>query len=55
MTGLEMSPQQSQHRLPYAAKELVVAGGGIGGLTAALALNLSGFDVAVYERAPAFS
>ena len=36
-------------------KKLIIAGGGIGGLTAALALNRAGFDVAVYERAPAFA
>jgi 2-polyprenyl-6-methoxyphenol hydroxylase-like FAD-dependent oxidoreductase len=37
------------------SKKLVIAGGGIGGLTAALALNRAGFDVAVYERAPTFT
>jgi 2-polyprenyl-6-methoxyphenol hydroxylase-like FAD-dependent oxidoreductase len=37
------------------SKKLIIAGGGIGGLTAALALNRAGFDVAVYERAPAFT
>jgi len=37
------------------SKKLIIAGGGIGGLTAALALNRTGFDVAVYERAPAFT
>jgi flavin-dependent dehydrogenase len=36
-------------------KKLIIAGGGIGGLAAALALILSGFEVAVYERAPAFT
>jgi 2-polyprenyl-6-methoxyphenol hydroxylase-like FAD-dependent oxidoreductase len=36
-------------------KKLIIAGGGIGGLTAALALNRAGFDVAVYERASAFT
>jgi 2-polyprenyl-6-methoxyphenol hydroxylase-like FAD-dependent oxidoreductase len=35
-------------------KKLIIAGGGIGGLTAALSLRQAGFDVAVYERAPAF-
>jgi 2-polyprenyl-6-methoxyphenol hydroxylase-like FAD-dependent oxidoreductase len=37
------------------SKKLIIAGGGIGGLTAALALNRAGFDVAVYEQAPAFT
>ena len=37
------------------SKKLIIAGGGIGGLTAALALNRAGFDVTVYERAPAFT
>jgi 2-polyprenyl-6-methoxyphenol hydroxylase-like FAD-dependent oxidoreductase len=37
------------------SKRLIIAGGGIGGLTAALALNRAGFDVAVYERAPTFT
>jgi len=36
-------------------KKLIIAGGGIGGLTAALALHRSGYDVAVYEQAPAFT
>jgi 2-polyprenyl-6-methoxyphenol hydroxylase-like FAD-dependent oxidoreductase len=36
-------------------KKLIIAGGGIGGLTAALALHRAGFDVAVYERARAFT
>jgi len=31
----------------------LIAGAGIGGLTAALALSRAGFDVAVFERAPA--
>jgi len=33
----------------------MVVGGGIGGMTAALALDRAGIDVAVYERAPAFA
>src|SRR5690606_38751566 len=33
---------------------ILVAGGGIAGLTAALAFSRRGFDVAVYERAAAF-
>jgi len=32
--------------------KVIVAGGGIGGLTAAIALRRSGFEVAVFERAP---
>jgi 2-polyprenyl-6-methoxyphenol hydroxylase-like FAD-dependent oxidoreductase len=36
-------------------KKLIIAGGAIGGFAAALALIRSGFDVAVYERAPAFT
>jgi FAD-dependent urate hydroxylase len=35
-------------------RKLIIAGGGIGGLAAALALHRAGFEVAVYERAPAF-
>src|SRR5579864_1062198 len=31
---------------------VLIAGGGIGGLTAALALNQRGFDVSLYEQAP---
>ena len=34
--------------------KVIVIGGGIGGLTAALALQRRGFDVVVYERARAF-
>jgi 2-polyprenyl-6-methoxyphenol hydroxylase-like FAD-dependent oxidoreductase len=37
------------------SKKLIIVGGGIGGLAAALALNRAGFDVAIYERAPAFT
>jgi 2-polyprenyl-6-methoxyphenol hydroxylase-like FAD-dependent oxidoreductase len=37
------------------SEKLIIAGGGIGGLTAALALTRAGFDVAVYEQAPAFA
>ncbi|HEX8981706.1 MAG TPA: FAD-dependent monooxygenase [Ktedonobacterales bacterium] len=36
-----------------AARRVLIAGGGIGGLTAAIALKRAGFAVAVYERAPA--
>lgn len=35
-------------------QRIIVVGGGIGGLAAALALQRRGFDVVVYERAPAF-
>jgi NADPH-dependent 2,4-dienoyl-CoA reductase/sulfur reductase-like enzyme len=31
---------------------VLIAGGGIGGLVAALALNQRGFDVSLYEQAP---
>src|SRR5437868_15248270 len=33
-------------------KPIVIAGGGVGGLTAALGLAQKGFDVTVLERAP---
>jgi glycine/D-amino acid oxidase-like deaminating enzyme len=36
-------------------KRLIIAGGGIGGMAAALALYRGGIDVTVLERAPAFS
>src|SRR5215213_9339422 len=35
------------------AMRIVIIGGGIGGLAAALALRREGFEIAVYERAPA--
>src|ERR1035438_1150378 len=35
--------------------KLIVAGGGIGGLTATLALHRAGIDVMLYERAPVFA
>jgi salicylate hydroxylase len=34
------------------AVRILIAGGGIGGLTAAIALSRQGFDVHVYEQAP---
>lgn len=34
-------------------RKIVIVGGGIGGLFAANALIAHGFDVSVYERAPA--
>jgi salicylate hydroxylase len=34
---------------------IIIVGGGIGGMTAALALSRSGHNVRLYERAPAFS
>lgn len=37
------------------AREMLVAGGGIGGLAAALACNRAGWRARVFERAPAFS
>src|ERR1035438_7228 len=36
------------------SKKLIIAGGGIGGLTAALALNRAGLDGAAYGRGAAF-
>ena len=38
-----------------ASKKLIIAGGGIGGMTAALALRRAGVDVTVFERAPQFA
>lgn len=35
------------------AAKILIAGGGIGGLTAAICLSRAGFDVEVYEQAPA--
>lgn len=37
------------------SKKIIIAGGGIGGMTAALALRRVGIDVTVYEQAPAFA
>jgi 2-polyprenyl-6-methoxyphenol hydroxylase-like FAD-dependent oxidoreductase len=37
------------------SQKLIVVGGGIGGLTAALALHRAGIGVTVFERAPAFT
>lgn len=36
-------------------RQALVAGGGIGGLAAALAMSRAGWDVRLFERAPAFS
>ena len=41
-------PMKSQSKKPH----ILVAGGGLGGLTAALALLKRGYDVDVYEQAP---
>ncbi|HCY14631.1 MAG: FAD-dependent oxidoreductase [Curvibacter sp. GWA2_64_110] len=38
-----------------ASKQVLIAGGGIGGLAAALASSRAGWQVRLYERAPAFS
>jgi 2-polyprenyl-6-methoxyphenol hydroxylase-like FAD-dependent oxidoreductase len=46
---------KSSFRQTYVSKKLLIAGGGIGGMAAALALHRAGIDVAVYERAPAFT
>ena len=43
-----MGMQKAANR-PY---RVVIVGGGIGGLTAAVALHQRGFEVAVYERSP---
>jgi FAD-dependent urate hydroxylase len=40
---------------PFVSKRIIVAGGGIGGMTAALALHRAGNAVTVYEQAPAFA
>ncbi len=37
------------------SRAIIIAGGGIGGLAAALALRQSGVDVAIFERAPVFA
>lgn len=37
------------------SNKLIIAGGGIGGIAAALALHRAGLEVTVYERAPAFT
>jgi 2-polyprenyl-6-methoxyphenol hydroxylase-like FAD-dependent oxidoreductase len=37
------------------SRNIIIAGGGIGGMTAALALHQSGIEAAIYERAPAFA
>lgn len=37
------------------SRRLIIAGGGIGGLAAAVALDRAGLDVEVYERAPVFA
>lgn len=41
-------------RIPF-AREMLVAGGGIGGLATALACNRAGWRARVFERAPVFS
>ncbi|MES1167260.1 MAG: FAD-dependent monooxygenase, partial [Pseudomonadota bacterium] len=36
-------------------RKVIIAGGGIGGMTAALALQRSGLEVTIFERAPTFA
>ena len=43
-----------RHNSPM-KKQVLIAGGGIGGLAAALGASRGGWDVRLYERAPAFS
>jgi 2-polyprenyl-6-methoxyphenol hydroxylase-like FAD-dependent oxidoreductase len=38
----------------FMSRRMIIAGGGIGGMTAALALHRAGLDVTLFERAPAF-
>lgn len=37
------------------SRKLIIAGGGIGGMTAALALHRAGHEVTIFERTPAFT
>ncbi|MGY0582452.1 MAG: NAD(P)-binding protein, partial [Paraglaciecola chathamensis] len=37
------------------SRKIIIAGGGIGGLSAALALNLHGFEVHVLEQSDALA
>src|SRR5690348_1005572 len=46
---------RSSASLSIAPLSIVIIGGGIGGLTAALALLRAGFDARVYEQAPTLS
>src|ERR1039458_5049234 len=39
----------------FMSKRLIIAGGGIGGLAAALAVHRAGIDVTVFERTPTFT
>jgi len=41
--------------MPRKPSRIAVIGGGIGGLTAALSLRQAGFEVDVYEQAPALT
>jgi 2-polyprenyl-6-methoxyphenol hydroxylase-like FAD-dependent oxidoreductase len=51
--GVVPTKPNSDRRLM--TKRIIVAGGGIGGMAAALALHRAGVDVTVFERAPAFA
>jgi salicylate hydroxylase len=46
-------PNASGAALPDFVTRALIAGAGIGGLTAALALSRAGFEVTIFERAPA--
>jgi salicylate hydroxylase len=55
MVSGEISRRRSGNTITYMAKRILIAGAGIGGLTAASCLMKAGYDVEIYEQAPELS
>lgn len=55
MSHIAYRPDYKARFKPVVRRKLIIAGGGIGGMAAALALRRAGIGATVYERAPEFA